>query len=222
MQAQEVELKPIQEELNGELSEIIYYECQFCQKNVGLRSHQRKICERLSGQQFYCNYCLQNNLNTKNNRHILIMSFKPILGFYFYSMYIDKKKLYLSQIMDYLKMHEFAGLQNPLFRYDPDSLLWFVDFSKVGRGKRKLPISEVLKTVVNILACFELPRNINNFSTSRIYDKYNEAIMKFHSNRYRPLNRKILIPTLNTCGGLCDNKNFDHEATKKFRRLFLD
>jgi hypothetical protein len=216
MQQNDIKLKPIEENLNGELSERIFYECHFCNKKVGLLADQRKNAERLSGEQFYCNFCLQNSLHTKNNRHTLIMTFRGIIGYYHEILYHAAKKLYYSQVQDYIKAHWHTGLSNPLFRYDPDSYLWFVDFSRVGQGKKKIHVSEIHKTVINILACFNLAENIDHIRQSKLFEKYKDAIDAFHEKRYRPENKKILCPTLTGCGGQCDNKNIPHEELKNF------
>lgn len=221
MQKHNIKLNQIQENLGGELAEIIHYECEFCQKTVGLYPEQRRLCERLSGKSFYCSFCLQNNFNTKNNQHVLLMSFKGIIGYYYYVLHGSHKSLYQSQIMDYVEAHQKIGLMNPVFRYDPESFLWFIDFSKVGRGGRKIPIKEVLKTVINILATFELPTHVDFFATSKLYKKYNEAVLKFYTDRYRPTNKKILAPTLSGCGGVCDNRNQNFEEMRNFKRISL-
>lgn len=213
-----IKLNPIEEDLNGELAEIIYYECKLCAKTTGLYPDQRKLCEKLSGNSFYCNFCIQNNLTTKNNKNILILSFRAIIGYYHQFMYLGNKKIYHSQIEDFIKSHQEVGLLNPVFRYDPESYLWFVDFSKVGRGNKKIPVSEVLKTVVNILSCFSLPLIIDGLKPSLIYEKYEEAIKKFYSLRYRPENKRLLIPTLTNCGGVCDTKNVNQEMLKNFTK----
>jgi len=206
------------------LSEIIYYECHFCQKTLGLFPEQRKLCEKLSGTQFYCHYCLQNNFNTKNNQHILMLSFRSIIGFYYQYMHLttlvgnNGHKLYLSQIEDYVDAHEVVGLKNPVFRYDPESFIWFIDFSRIGKGKKKIPLREVMKSIVNILSCFNLPGNIDFIKTSKLFEKYEEAVVKFHTERYRPQNKKLLVPTLVNCGGICDNKVVDHDSLKNFNR----
>lgn len=103
--------------------------------------------------------------------------------------------MWLSEISDYIKAHEQAGLQNPVFHYDPETYLWFVDFSKVGNGRKKIEIEDVLKTVMNILTCFNLYEYANGGMHS-FYNKYRDAIVKFHEQRYRPEDRPFLIPTL--------------------------
>jgi hypothetical protein len=213
-----IKLHPIKEKLNGELAETIYYNCCFCQKTVGLYPDQRKICEKLSGTRFYCQQCLQKRFDTKNNQHVLMLSFRGIIGFYYYNLHLSQKKLYHSQIEDFIESHEQTGLQNPLFQYDPDTFVWFIDFSRVGRGKKKIAINEVLKTTINILSCFNLTQNIDNIKVSKMFFKYEEAILKFHQSRYRPANKKILVPTLINCGGMCDHQNVDHDMFKNFTK----
>jgi len=216
MQQNDIKLKPIEENLNGELADRIFYECNFCGKKVGLYTEQRKIYERLSGDQFYCNFCLQNNLHTKNNQHTLILTFRGIIGYYHQILYIGNKKLYYSQLEDYIKSHEQTGLTHPLFRYDPSTYLWFVDFSRVGQGKKKIHVAEIKKHVVNILACFNLTSQIDYIKPSKLFLKYSDAIDGFHEKRYRPENKKILAPTLVNCGGATDNKNIPHDDLKNF------
>ena len=216
MQRKDVKLSLIQENLDGELSDVIFYKCDFCEKTVGLHREQRKWLEKLSGNRFFCTFCIQNGLHV-NNRHVLPMSFRAIVGYFYCALYLETKNLYVSQILDYLESHEKIGLANPVFRYDPDSLMWFVDFAKVGKGKRKIPLREVLKTTIDISACFSLPANISCFQTSKLFAKYEEALVKFHMERYRPPGKRLLIPTLTGCGN-CDNKQVDHESLKNFSK----
>jgi len=216
MHQNDVKLNIIKENLNGELSEIIHYECSFCLKTTKLHTSQRKLCEKLSGESFFCNHCIRNGFNNKNNRNVLILSFRSIIGFYHQILYLGNKKLYFSQINDFVESHIETGLINPAFEYDHDSFLWFVDFSKVGRGRKKISVKEILKTTANILTCFNLNLLIDNFDSSKLYSKYEEAIVKFYQQRYRPENRKLLIPTLNECGGICNQKQIDHEHFRNF------
>ena len=147
-----------------------------------------------------------------------MLSFRSIIGFYYYHLYLSNEKLYHSQIEDFINSHEATGLQNPLFQYDPDTFMWFIDFSRVGKGKKKISLREIKKTIINILICFNLPENIEHIKPSKLFDKYEEAILKFHQERYRPENKKILIPTLVNCGGICDNRTIEQESLKSFIR----
>ena len=222
MQQKQINLEQIDENLEGgELAEEIYYNCTFCEKYVGLEPEARKLCEKLSGNKFFCTFCLQNNLHTKSNRSILPVSFRGIIAYYHHMLYLGQKKIYFSEIEDYIKAHKQVGLANPVFRYDDESFMWFIDFNKVGKGKKKISIVEIQKTIVNILACFNLTTNADGIKLSKLFEKYNDAIGKFYSQRYRPPNKKILSPTLMGCGGSVDNKTSDFEFYKTFSKKNL-
>src|ERR1035437_10087950 len=166
-----------------DLAEKIHYNCHFCGKNVGLYPQNRRWCERLSGKEFFCPFCLRNNYHTKNNKHILVMSFRAIFGFYYYDKYYyssSYSEMYINDIEEYIKSHAQTGMLNPIFNYDPETYLWFIDFSKVGRGKKRIKVKEVLKTILNILVCFDSPQNVANIQTSKLYEIYEEAILKFY------------------------------------------
>ena len=98
---------------------------------------------------------------------------------------------------------------NPVFDYDPDTYLWFVDFNRVGNSKRRLPLEDVLKTVVDILACFNLSENVPGLSMSTFYGKYKEAITNFYERRYRPTDKRMLIPTFSGCLAQAANNQFE-------------
>lgn len=204
---------------NGELSECIYRTCNFCEKQTEIFPLNKKVNQRLTGgNQFYCNFCLRHDHHTKNSHNILIMSFRSILGYYFQNHYCCYKKMWLSEIKDYEMSHSQAGLQNPVFSYDPETMLWFVNFAKIGMSKKKIKVEEVLKTILNILICFNLPLEVPELHFSRFYSKYKDAVMNFHTKRYRPENRKMLIPTFINCGIF--TKNLDE--TRFFSRKTID
>lgn len=216
---QNVELLSV-ENNSEELSDRIFYECYFCGKREGFYNDSHKILEMLSGEQFYCSFCLRNGFHTKNNKNVLILSFRSIVGYYYNVYYANnvnnKKIIYISEIIDYVKAHEEVGLLNPLFFYDPKTMLWFIDFSRIGRGKKKIRLEEIKKTIANILVCFNLSHHISNFKIGMIYKKYIDSLNKFHSSRYRPDGRRCLIPTLYNCAEYINCGNFDIENTKNF------
>jgi hypothetical protein len=188
---------------NGELAEHVYRICDFCGKTSEMLSAQQRIAERLAPGSYHCSFCLRHRFHTKENKHTLVMSFRGVIGYYFYELCQNphgrQKKMWVSEVKDFISSHAEVGLTNPLFSYDPETLLWFVDFARVGSSKKKLKVEEVLKTVVNILACFNMSKEIPGVRLCRFFNKFKEAILQFHTKRYRPPDRRLLIPTLSGC-----------------------
>lgn len=209
--------------LYGQLSEKTYSVCSFCDKQVGLYQYEREIHDKLNGGDldFYCNFCLRNQYNTKKCYHTLVMSFRGIIGFYYEYLYKEKNLISLSQVQDFVEIHKKTGMQCPVFNYDEDSMLWFIDFSRVGRGRKKVKLNDVLKTTINILACFNMIKSVPEPEIVKIYEKYRSAIEKYCSHRYRPADRFLLIPTLSDCckpvyAYNAKKKEFNFEASRNF------
>jgi hypothetical protein len=198
--AREIEIIPVKENFKGSLDKEAYCGCSFCGKRVSIATFSGNLCNKLSGRDYYCGFCLRHNFYTKNNKNVLILTFRNILNHFYQEFYANplttSKKMYLSEIKEYTNAHVQAGLLNPTFSYDPSTLLWFIDFSRVGRGNKKIRLNDVLKTVLNILACFNLKTNITSFSVCYFYEKYETAIQKFYANRYRSPDRAILSPSI--------------------------
>lgn len=215
----------------GELADKTFQSCNLCERQVGLYTAARRMAERLSGSSdsFYCPFCLRNRFNTKAGKDLLILSFKGIIGFYYEVLYRNKGDLCYSQIKDYIQSHREAGLENPVFFYDDQSFNWFIDFSRIGRGNKKVRLSEVLQTVVSILSCFNMAQVVPGANLAKMFEKYQEAISKFCAHRYRPEGRRLLIPTLSGCAdppyqttgvgyvhNTASKKSFDFENTRNF------
>lgn len=220
---QNVKIIPAVQNLSGELSDRIHYQCAFCEKTVGLYPAQRKLCERLSGHEFFCVSCIRLGFNKESNKNVLPLSFKAIAGYYYFEKYAytNHRQMWLTEIQEFLDSHEQVGLLNPLFSYDRESLVWFVDFNKVGKGRHKVRVSEVYKTIINMLACFNLADHIPNIKMAKLYEKYATAIEKFYTQRYRPADKKLLIPTLAGCGPF-ENKKFPLDNTRMFMPKHLN
>ena len=139
------------------------------------------------------NDCLRNNFNYLE-KDICIFSFKGILAYYYYVFYKKNftPNLYYSQIKDYIEIHEEIGLNNPVFYYDPQTFLWFINFDKIGKKTNKAPIEEVKKTVNNILDCLEVDRFFNSFTTNKLKQEFESCLISFNKQR----NDKINIPLL--------------------------
>jgi hypothetical protein len=108
--------------------------------------------------------------------------------------------MYLSELKEYIELHERLGSNNPLFLYDPESYCWFIDFSKVGRHKKELSLKYVLATTAEILASFNLYKYYPDLQGYPLYQKFHDAILEFYSKRSRPADKRILSPTLIKCG----------------------
>ena len=94
-------------------------------------------------------------------------------------------------------------------------MLWFVNFSRIGNSKRKVPVEEVLKTVVSMLASFNLSETTQGISMSALYLKYKDAIDGFYRKRFRPADRRMLIPTFaNT--GMVETKACELDKMRNF------
>ena len=191
--------------VDDELSDTIYYECQFCNKIVSLDEDSRRMCEKVSGGSFFCPFCIRHGFSSKSNRDVFMLSFRGVIGYYYYAYYChsNKNHMYLSQIRDLIETHAWTGLENPVFSYDPETFMWFVDFSRVGQGKRKLSLDDVLLTTEVILKCFGMDDLCGSSDFGGCFTK---AIEEFYSNRHRPLHQKQLIPTLNGIGDLNDDE----------------
>ena len=166
--------------------------CYFCNKQVFLPENFYTLYQIASNRQnFFCSFCLQHHYHIRH-KDILITSFRAVLGYYYYRYYLGHPRvMYLSQLRDYEKTHRHTGLQNPLFAYDPHTLLWFVDFSE----SKRIGVVAILQTIHDILSTLKLPPKIND----RFYRKYHSAIMRYHEERYRPTHSRMLIPTLINC-----------------------
>ena len=215
-----VQLKPIPAAPSGELSEKVFRKCSFCEKNCEAISDQSRLVDRLAGPgNFYCSFCLRHDLHTRGNRDVLIFSFRSIIAYFYLQNYLNvthgARKLWVSEIEDYIESHRQAGVVNPVFLYDPETMLWFVNFAKVGNSRKKIPLEEVLKTVVSILASFNLSETTQGISTAALYAKYKDAIENFYRKRYRPSDRRMLIPTL-TNTGVVEPPNCSLEKMRNF------
>jgi hypothetical protein len=212
--------------------------CNFCGKETIVNQATRRFTDKLSGpERFYCTFCLRHRLNQRDARHTLMLSFRGIIGYYYYAFYAQTKQVHMcvSEIVDYVNLHVQAGQQNPLFIYDPETFLWFVDFTRVGKSKRKLPIQDVLATVGEILLAFNLHDCVKDIKPHKMYLKYEEAIIKFYHQRHRPAGARVLSPTLFKTGAseyaaerlakdshwttsttTGEKKKIDFEATRNF------
>lgn len=192
--------------INGDLAEgtRVTGICNFCGKHATFSKNLRQANKIICGDKsLFCNFCLRNEYyREKEARNTLMLSFRGIIGYYYYCFHQVPKisTMYMPELEAHVALHVKVGTQNPLFRYDPESYIWFVDFSKVGNKRQQMPLNYVLETVVEILCTFNLYENAKETSPATLYNKYKEAIVEFHHHRTRPAAQKILLPTLYSCG----------------------
>ena len=127
--------------------------------------------KKLSKKGYFCNFCLRNEFNEKNN--IMKLTFNPIIYFY-YNQYLNKS-IFFSQIIDIIECHKKTGLLHPNFHYDEESFNWFVVFNE----KNKNYIENIVKNILNIAFCFNLSQNVLKFNYKEFYNNINDYCFNF-------------------------------------------
>lgn len=175
--------------------------CSFCGKQVKVLNHKKILNDTITGNKgFHCGFCIKNNYYNRQKKDILIMSFRGVIGYYYYCLYRNTPTLmYLSELQDHIDLHEEIGNSNPVFTYDKDSFCWFIDFAKIGKRDRQLRLKHVLDTTLEILASFNTYKYYPDFKGYELYVKYRDAILEFFQKRIRPSDKKVLSPTLFKC-----------------------
>lgn len=179
----------------------VYNTCNFCEKTLIVSPYYKEFSDRLSpDDKFYCNFCVRNDYYQKSGNNILVISYRGLIGYYYHCFFLASKTstMLLMDIHDYVELHIKVGMQNPLFRYDPETMCWFIDFSKVGKSKKKIPLTSVLQTVIQQLACFNIYENVRGSSPSKFYAKFADVINSFADSRKKT--SKVFTPTLWDCG----------------------
>ncbi len=221
MEVLDVKISVTKEDTGKELASNFYQTCTFCRKLIKVGHLNFKSCCHLSGSQFYCPFCLRNNFHYRSSRHVLIMSCRAILGYFYYRKYLTGlRTMWLSEIQTLADRHMKVGLQNPAFSYDPHTMLWFVDFTKVGSDSWKAPFHEIELTAHGILSCLNLDKKIREGVHKEMWKKYQEALELFYHKRQRPKDRRMLIPTLT--GVVFGEKPEFFEKTRDFLASYLE
>lgn len=170
--------------------------CSFCHKYGQVSMSDFETRTNLGHGRYFCSFCLRNRFNTKLNKNVLLMDFRGIIGYYVFYL-LDEKKIYKSQLIDYIRKHSVIGLRNPAFNFDPETLLWYVDFSRVGSSIHKISVEQVNQTIDDIIDSFDI--NKFHITEAVLKQKYHEAIVEYFKTRKRPEGRRILSPTLKGC-----------------------
>lgn len=213
------------------ISDTIYYNCSFCSKKIEYKSKSHQSYLRRLGlpNKIYCNNCVRLRMNTKLSEHTLLFSLRSIPGHYynkFYSTSVPEGNLiYRSTIKDYMD-HEFKiGMNFPVMSYDPETAFWYVDFSRIGRGKRKLKLIDLKKTVAKMICCYNIYHHVHSIRMCDFWGKFDKALDLFYKSRERPENQRLLVPTFTQCFTSFHNhysKDYDFSQDKKFEPKYLN
>lgn len=202
MKCFKINLKPIPINANGALSDYLVTKCFFCQKKFKIDSNCFQNLHKLSGgKEIFCGFCIRNGFNNRNNKDVIILTFKNIFNHYYSQNHIALKKMWISEIRDLVENHKNIGLLNPTFYYDEDSMNWFINFLKVGDTRKKINIEEIKKTISLIIESLMFKKMNPEIKEEYVKQKYLDAIDLFYKKRYRPKNKKVLSPKI------CDSKD---------------
>lgn len=202
MNKTETILAKIESPLSGELSDLFIRYCEFCCKKCESNSLNYKNCANLSGEKHhFCDFCLRSGFYDNRRKNILILSFKSAIAFFYYQNYLNGlyRKMWYHEIKDYILFHKEIGLLNPVFHYNENNLFWFVDFNKVGDGKKQISVENVVDSIKQILSSFNFLYNIPFLDIEKFQNKFITAIHDFHTKRERPNGKLILCPTFADC-----------------------
>jgi hypothetical protein len=174
--------------------------CFFCEKEQVCDEAELLFMDQIKTKdKFYCTECLRHYRHNNYSDRILMLSFRAIFGYWYYEEYRYPKipTMYLSEIAEQIHWHKEIGLKNPLFSYDDESSIWFVNFGGVGASKKVTAVDCSKKTICSILDIFS---GIANIDLPKLEEKYNLAIDQYCEKFVRPEGGKLLCPTLKDCG----------------------
>lgn len=217
MQVHDVQVSKIEAQTGHELSDNFFRVCVFCEKLMRITPANFDSCIRLGGGRFYCPFCLRNNHHHRSSRNVLILSYRSIIGYYYYRFYeATPQRMYLSEIEAMIEKHQKLGLQNPTFSYDPHTYLWFIDFNRIGNDKHKAPFDEIKDTAKAMYETFDLKTKLSPYVETQMWDRFEKAITLFYEKRKRPRDKRMLIPTMSKL--INNEKDAFMETTREFIR----
>lgn len=220
-QTYETHVQKIENLPNGELADTVASQCSFCEKLVTTSTEYFLFYKKFGHDKFFCPFCLRHQFYQKHAKNQLLLSFKGIIGYYYICLYYDehRRKLYKNQLADLITNHVKIGLVNPVFAYDPETFLWFVDFNRVGTSKHKVPVEEVHFTVEQIIESFRMKELVPQVDDDKFADKFADAVTQFYETRHRPKDKRILVPTFLNCGV---TEQIDFETTKMITPVYFN
>jgi hypothetical protein len=136
-----------------------------------------------------------------------------VFAYLYYELYLPQQQVHFSEIEDLIELHFEVGNANPLFSYDPDTMMWYIDYARVGGHRHWLKSSEVMETVSSIVKVLSLTTLFGDIQCSKFESKYCSAIENFKPSK----TRRFVIPTLRDCG-VPDPKGQNWEKHRDFVR----
>jgi hypothetical protein len=128
--------------------------------------------------------------------------------------------MWVSQIESQIEKHALIGLNNPALAFDPQTLLWFANFNKIGVDTYKAPFDEVLLIIQKMFDVFEVKDRISQYASDQLWERFDKATKLFYQQRKRPKDRKMLIPTMAKILTPADSDEF-YEQTRTFDQTHL-
>lgn len=169
--------------------------CAICQTPIKYNLKKNPIHYHLSKEQHTCIFCTKHQF-IKRKQHILVLSFRAIIAYYYQFIYCKNFSNYhhlsLYEIHKIIKNHYKTGIQNPLFYYEQENMLWFIDFSHITT---KDAYNITLGHVKKIYNQMRVKTLVGPQVYKEMWEKYRKAIDEFYKTRNRPEDRKLLIPT---------------------------
>jgi len=117
--------------------------------------------------------------------------------------------MWISEVKDLAQAHKEAGLKNPTFHYDDESMNWFINFAKVGETKKRINIENVYRTIISIIDSLKISQIMSKSEEDLLKQKYLDATDLFNKKRYRPKNKKILSPRIGNSREEINFKNYE-------------
>lgn len=177
-----VSLTPIKFDLMVGIKKVSL--CNFCGK-MFVPTEREMIDNGFLGRgKIFCDFCLRNSYSEPDiAKNTLAISFKGLIGYFFFALSNTLKTngLYSSDIREMIENHFKAGMSNHIFKYDPDTFTWFIDFSRVG--EKSIPLSNVVATVKMQLFALGCTEIFHKADMVRLVRFVESEIKNFHRTR---------------------------------------
>ena len=187
----EVQFFPINQVMSEELTDSFYKTCSRCSKDVLITPEIVKHMPKgMVNGKFHCKFCLTHGFDIKQP---LIFSFRSIICYLYYIHEAGKSNhlKYACQLADFIKAHREAGSKSFCLSYDDESFNWFMDSSIVGDVDGRIQTREVLKIVVEMIACFNPSKN--SMDCLETYRKIKDAIEAAIAGN---VDQRVIVPML--------------------------